>query len=139
MIEFLWGILADYSETLDRPMGELEDASRAVAAGLGGAAKLRKLPTDGHRNVVLRNIRQSGDLTLGEVVERLGGDRENLGAPFTSPLIEKAPAVFPLLGALVRGSSDVPGANLKRSPRDWGARALLEAAIVAVNGRRSYS
>lgn len=137
-IDLLWWVLADHSDTIDRPMTEMADASRAVVAGVDGAAKLRKLPSHGHRNLILRNVRQDGGLALSEVLEQMGDDREKLGAKFVGSIINNAPTVFPLLTALVSGQVRTPGGDVKYSPRDWGARALLEASILATDGRRAY-
>lgn len=132
-INLLWWVLADYSDILDRPMAELESSSRAVAAGIDCLAMMYKLPSIGHRNLILRNVKKGESLTLMEVLKQLGDDREKLGNAVAGELIKSAPAVFPLLTALATGNSEKPGANVPYEPRDWGARALLEASILAVS------
>ena len=47
-------------------------------------------------------------------------------------LLSNCEGVFPLLSAIRTGKSTAPGAEEKRSLRDWGSRALLETSILFV-------
>jgi hypothetical protein len=127
-LDFMWWLLSDRSDILDEPFAGMPDAVRAVVAGLDAAAKLRRLPADAHRNIVLRNIANSESLSLTELVEQLGGRRSKLAANFGAVMTD-APAVFPLIAAIKAGASDAPFANEKITASEWGARALLEGAI----------
>ncbi len=127
-LDFMWWLLSDRSEILDIPFAGMHDAVRAVVAGLDAAAKLRRLPADAHRNIVLRNIVDSESLSLIELIEKLGSNRNKLAENLRT-VSNDAPAVFPLIAAIKMGVSDTPFANEKISASEWGARALLEGAI----------
>lgn len=83
-LDFMWWLLSGRSELLDEPLDSLPGAVRAVAAGLDGALKLRRLPADAHRNIVLRNIENGEPLSLMELIELLGERRTKLATNFDS-------------------------------------------------------
>jgi hypothetical protein len=128
-IDFLWWALADHSEVLDCPLADREIMCRAVAVGIDGAAMLRRLPSDGHRHVALRLVGESEELTLGDLVAKLGKNRAVLGRGFAGSWAAGLPTVFPLLAALT-AEGEVSGPSVKLDARGWGARAMLEAAIL---------
>jgi hypothetical protein len=133
-IDLLWWVMSDFSDILQRPLFEFEGVARAVVTGIDSAAKLRKLPADSHRNLVLRNVDRTGASSLADVVAALEAHREAL----TKELREataRAPGALPLLRALHSGKADGPSAQVQLTSRDWGARALLEASIIAVSRR----
>ncbi len=133
-LDFLWWVLADYSEVLDCPLVDREPMCRAVAAGIEGASMLRRLPSDGLRHAVLRLIGQSDEKSLAELVEHLGGNRQALGKFFLNSWAKDVPTVFPLLSALA--SEGVPvGSSSRLDARGWGSRALLEASMVEIENR----
>ena len=138
-LEFLWWVLSDWSDELDLSLAEFQGAARAVVAGIGGAMKLRKLPANGHRNVVMRSIDLGGDKLLGEVIVEIGAHGARLVGSFVPCGLLKSVMVFPLLSALAGSAEAIPGAEVRRSARDWGARALLEAGILRINASRGAS
>ncbi len=127
-LDFLWWMISDRSDILDEPFTGMTAGVRAVAAGLDAAAKLRKLPSDAHRNIVLRNAADGEPMSLPDVVEALGDHREKLAASL-QPWIADARAVFPLLVAIREGQGTARRGEKAMSPEDWCARALLEGAI----------
>lgn len=128
-LDFVWWVLSDRSDSLDEPFSSMSDATRAIVAGFDASAKLRKLPADAHKNVVLRNVANDRKLALAELMEQIGDRRVTLAEYLKTPLVEEAPAVFPLIGAIATGNAGVPFAEEKLAPSEWGARALLEGAI----------
>lgn len=135
-IDFLWWILSDRSDTLNIPFKELDNISRAIISGLDGAVKLRKLPTSGHKHIVLRSINSNGDLSLSEVLPHLDAYRDKLSKIFANSLNKQNEIVFPLLTALANGNTAMKGSDIKRSAFDWGSRALLEGGILQINARK---
>ena len=127
-LDFMWWLLSGRSELLDEPLDSLPGAVRAVAAGLDGALKLRRLPADAHRNIVLRNIENGEPLSLMELIELLGERRTKLATNFDSVKADES-AVFPLMAAIKTGSTDACASDEKKTAWEWGARALLEGAI----------
>jgi hypothetical protein len=127
-LDFLWWLLSDRSYILNEPFAGMSDVVRAVAAGFDAAAKLRRLPGDAHRNIVLRNVADGEAVSLAQLLEKLGERRAIIAASLGAPMTD-APAVFPLMTAIATGSSDAAFAARELSPREWGARALLEGAL----------
>lgn len=127
-LDFMWWLLSDRSDILDEPLAGLPDAVRAVVAGLDAAAKLRKLPANAHRNIVLRNVKDNDPLSLTELISLLGNHRTKLIASFGA-MISGATAAFPLMTAIATGSSGGPFDGEKFAASEWGARALLEGAL----------
>lgn len=127
-LDFMWWLLSERSDILDEPLAGLSGAVRAVSAALDAAAKLRKLPADAHRNIVLRNVLDGDPLSLTELIAELGDRRPKL-ATSLGVLMGEAPAVFPLIMAISTGKSDGPLADEKFAASEWGGRALLEGAI----------
>ena len=133
-LDFLWWAMGDYSELLGCPLEDREPFCRAVAAGLEAATMLRRLPSDGLRHAALRLIAKSESLTLAELMTSLKTNRAQLGKPHLGGWAAIMPTVFPLISALAT-TDDVLASAVKLDARGWGARALLEGAIVAMEGR----
>lgn len=133
-IDFLWWVLSDYSEILGCPLDAMNITPRAVAGGIEGAKMLRRLPSDGYRHAVLRRVGGSEKLSLADLIAAVGTDRAPLGQAFTGTWAAGIPTVFPLLSALAT-TDEVKGPETTFDARDWGARALLEASIVEMEGR----
>jgi hypothetical protein len=127
-IDFLWWALGDHSELFDCPLAQKAPFTRAIAVGIEGAMKLRRLPSDGHRHVVLRQIGESASLTLEALIRELAEDKEELVRGFAGTWAMAHPSVFPLISALPVGAKPRE-APVALDARTWGARALLEAAI----------
>ncbi|SFU95012.1 GTPase-associated system all-helical protein GASH [Pseudomonas sp. OV546] len=135
-IDFLWWRLADWSESLERPFPSLPSLTQAVTAGLECAAKLKRIPSSGHRNVVLRGIGDDVSSTLPQVISTIGENIQALVSGIDSEGVLSAKQAFPLLSALVSDDCELSGSNTPRTIRDWGARALLEAGVMHLSGRR---
>jgi hypothetical protein len=132
-IDFLWWALSDYSDLMDEQRSALSPAVAALAAGLDGSKILRRPPADAHRHLVLRHVRDSQALSLDELLTALGTARERLSAVSESHLVEKFPAVFPLMAALRTGVANGGGAT-RRPLAEWAGRALLEGGTLRVVG-----
>lgn len=130
-IDFLWWVISDYSEILRCPLDAKEPVPRAIAAGIEGAKMLRRLPGDGYRHAVLRHIGATDKLSLAALIAAVGPDREPLGRAFAGSWSVKIPMVFPLLSSLAT-TGEVQSSAVTLDAREWGARALLEASIVAM-------
>jgi len=133
-IDFLWWVISDYSDVLGCPLEAKDPATRAVAAGLEGSKMLRRLPGDGFRHAVLRCIGETDSLSLPALLAAVGEDRARLAEAADPLLPSTLPTVFPLLSALF---SDAHAADQSAAldARGWGARALLEASIIAMENR----
>lgn len=133
-LDFLWWVLGDYSEMLDCPMSDFSPFCRAIASGLEGATLLRRLPSDGFRHAALRMMGATEELKIVDLIETLGEDREKLGRSRKGSWATGLSTVFPLVAALT--STDIPVASdVALDGRGWGARALLEASIIAMEDR----
>lgn len=137
-LDFLWWVLADYSNVLESPLAAKEMFNRAIAAGIEAASMLRRLPTDGHRHVTLRLVESTDAITLPEVLDQISADKVHLSRKFKPAVLAETPTVFPLLSALANGDEAKPS-SIKLNAREWGARALLEAGIYFLNDRLSGS
>jgi hypothetical protein len=133
-LDFLWWVQLNRSRLLGKQLTSLAEPVRLVAAGIEGAAYLRRLPCEVHRDIVLRTLDKDPELDLKRLLSAIGAEREKLSAQYVDGLATKWPTVFPLLNALVTGQSDGPGHAAKRRASEWGARALLEAGMVSYFG-----
>jgi hypothetical protein len=133
-VDFLWWATADYSDILDCALADLEPFTRAIASGLEGATMLYRLPSDGLRHVVLRQVGASESISLTAVIRALGEWRAKLGKPHFHGWAKDFPLVFPLISSLIADEL-VPATAVELDARCWGARALLEASIVAMESR----
>jgi hypothetical protein len=131
-LEFLWWTIEDWSDALDGRLSEADPLVRAVVAGFDGASKLRRLPSSGHRNVVLRGVPAGGPVALTPLLAALEDHRATLAKSIDASRIGQAATVFPLHTAIAGGDPDKAGAEIERDARDWGGRALLEGGILQV-------
>ena len=132
-IDLLWWVLGGTSNIFGRPCQSLSPEARAVTTGVEIGALMRALPTQSHRNLALRGLEELDSLPLPELLEALGEDRLVVAATFKDKsLIDEAPLVFPLLSAICSGEGTGLGADLPRSLSEWGARALLERAVLQI-------
>lgn len=133
-LDFLWWVLSEYSGLLECPLPDREPYCRAIASGLEGATLLRRLPGDGFRHAVLRRVETTDGLSLAALVDKLGTERAELGKSLEGSWGAQLPHVFPLIATLVSGEV-VGGCTIELDARNWGARALLEGAIIAMENR----
>lgn len=136
-LELLWWTIEDWSDCLDGRLSDAAPVVRAIVAGLDGAAKLRRIPASGHRNIVLRGIPAGEPASLDAALTALGDHWEKIANATDKVLVAEAPFVFPLLSAICGGNVDERAAAIERDARDWGARALLERSIIQVVALRS--
>lgn len=133
-VNFLWWVIADYSEILGCALADREPFIRAIASGLEGATMLYRLPSDGLRHAVLRHVGASENMPLRALIGSLGEWRTKLNASHVHGWVTTFPLVFPLLSSLI-GDEHQPTVSVELDARGWGARALLEASIVAMEDR----
>lgn len=131
-IDVLRWRLDGVSKIFGRPLQSLSPATHAITTGVEIGALMRALPTQAHRNLVLHDLEETNSLPLPDLLVALGDDRVEIADSFEDePLIDKAPLVFPLLSA-IRSGKGLVGTALPRSLSEWGARALLERAILRI-------
>jgi hypothetical protein len=133
-LNFLWWVIADYSEILDCALVDKDPFIRAISCGLEGATMLYRLPSDGLRHAVLRHVGASEKISLKGLIGSLGEWRAKLSAPHVHGWATTFPLVFPLISSLI-GDEHQPATAVELDARGWGARALLEASIVAMENR----
>ena len=132
-IDLLWWVLNGRSEILGQQLLSLSPAACAVTTGVEIGALMRTLPTQSHRNLVLQGLDKDEKVSLPSLLAVLGKDRLVIAASFKDEsLIEDAPLVFPLLSAIRSGEGTGLDADLPRSLSEWGARALLERAVLRI-------
>lgn len=130
-LDFLWWAQLRRSRMLKRPFDSIDEIVRVVAAGIEGASYLRRMPSDVHREIVLRTIDANSNMALPGVLTALGPDREILATVYNHGLPTGGATLFPLITAIVTGTSEEsPAAKIERSAEEWGSRALLEAALL---------
>lgn len=130
-LDFLWWAQLQRSRLLKRPLDAIDEVARVVASGIEAATYLRRFPCDVHREIVLRTISLNPHVTLAGVLKALNEDRETLAAVYVKGLPSGAETLLPLLSAIISGEVvDSSSVSLERSAEDWGARALLEAALI---------
>lgn len=127
-LDYLWWAQLRRSRLLRRPMSDIPEATRLVTMGIEGAALLRRLPADVHREIVLRTVDADPELDLRELLQIIGADREAL-VNMIPVEVTFTPGVYPLLSALVTGTADGNGAVEKRRASIWASRALLETTL----------
>ena len=135
-IDFLWWRLSDWSNILEKPLTSLSNISRAVYSGLECGSMLRRPPSSGHRNVALQGISNEDSFTLAQLVAELEVDNDRLQALINAEAVTAAREVYPLLNSILSGSAEAFGAEVSRTTRDWGARAILESSVLQLNRRK---
>lgn len=100
-IDYLWWAMLNRSRLLNRPFSQIPEPARLVTAGIEAAGRLRRLPCEVQKELVLRTIDQNPFLDLAELLQAIGDDRDILVGPVNDTWVHAAPAVFPLLHALV--------------------------------------
>lgn len=133
-IDFLWWATADFSKILNSALGDQEPFTRAIASGLEGATMLCRLPGDGFRHAVLRHVGASQTMSLVELIAALAEWRTKLREPHANGWATDFPLVFPLISSLI-ADEHRPATAVELDARGWGARALLEASILAMEDR----
>lgn len=130
-IDFLWWALGDYSKLANSQLSTLAPPVAALAAGLEAAQKLRRIPAEAHKHIVLRHVRQHPPRTLSELVNDLGANRTDFAQIYGNDKVQKFPEVFGLLAALCPEQT-AKGPAGKLSLGEWAGRGLLEAGFLHV-------
>ena len=119
-INLLWWVLSDWSELFDCRFSNLKNpATKVVAIGLEAGNLLAEVPADAHRHLVLRSVDDTKSVSLSELLQELGDDRECLIDVYReNHLVKEFPAIFPLLTALQLGSATGASADFKRPLRN---------------------
>ena len=133
-LNLLWWVLGGTSEIFGQPLKSLSPELRVVTSGIEFGALMRRLPTQSHRNLALHGLEKIAPLSLATLLEKLGENRLTIANSFKEELlIDNAPLVFPLLSAIRLGEvTEESFADLERPISEWGARALLERAILQI-------
>ena len=138
-IDVLRWVLGGVSEIFDQPLRSLSPEAHAVTTGVEIGALMQAPPTQSHRNYTSCDIEEKEPLSLLKLLAALGEDRVKIAGSFEDEaLINKAPFVFPLLSAIRSGEVTGPGADSPRSLSEWGARALLERAVLRIQYKKDY-
>ncbi len=133
-LDLLWWSIAGWSDVLDNRYADVSPHAAAVALGLDAAKRLRRMPVELHKVLVLRRVPESEGVALGALAEALGDDRVRLGAAYGNNTdVISNPEVFPLLNALASG---VAKSENVLSTSDLALRALLEGVACDVIYRR---
>ncbi|MES0056583.1 hypothetical protein NKJ66_23540 [Mesorhizobium sp. M0078] len=135
-IDLLWWSISGWSDVLGMKYADAKPTAAAIALGLDAAKRLRRMPVDLHKALVLRRVPDGESISLAQLVKILGDDCASLGASFGSKtLVTENTQVFPLLNVLVSGHAKGTGKGAFSLP-DLASRALLEAVTVDVVERR---
>ena len=119
----LWS-LGDWSALQQQHFRQLPMQIAAVTAGIEGSKMLRRLPSEGHKHLVLRRVVDDSERTATEFAASLGdGARPIRGAYSEHGYVRKFPHVFRLLAAISGEHVDTQSLG----NRDWGSRAMVEA------------
>jgi len=133
-VNFLWWAIADYSDILECALADREPFTRAIASGLEGATMLCRLPSDGLRHAILRQVGASQSMSLAALISLLADSRAKLSEAYVHGWTADSPLVFPLISSLI-GNEHQPATAVELDARGWGARALLEASIVVMENQ----
>lgn len=126
-LDLLWWTLSDWSTIQGQPFSRLDVRVAAITAGIEGAALLRRLPSVGHKQLILRHVKDDEILAIAMLMESLREKKQAISASVPQSQIAKAyPRVFSLLSGLFGELSAGESLGL----RDWGARAMLEATVL---------
>ena len=132
-LDLLWWLYAARSEIVDKPLASLPDATRAIVTGVELGRMMRRLPSQSHRNIALRDVAPGIELTLVELVAALGDHCQAIATTIEGEtLVQGAPDVFPLLSAIKTGTISGPGSRQSRALGDWALRAILERSAINV-------
>lgn len=135
-IDFLWWSVSSWSDALGRQYSEAGPYTAAIAFGIDGAKRLRRMPLELHRELVLRRLPKAEPMTLPDLIKALGVDRSELGnhVPQGSEATSN-PDVFPLTSSLLSGSANKAVSKELLSIADWTSRMMLECVALGVISR----
>lgn len=128
-LNFLWWALLNRSRLLNRLQSAIQEPVRLVASAIEGAQYLSALPSEVHRDLVLRTLDVDPSFTHEGLLKKIGADREQLDIYGEVGIVDLAPGAFPMLHSLKVGKATRDGSAVSRPSSEWASRALLEAAI----------
>ena len=129
-IDFLWWALGDYSQHIGAQLSQISAPVAAVAASLEAATILRRLPSEGHKHIVLRHVRPHDSLSLTELRAAIDESKAAFSPATSSQLVAKFPRVFAAITALAHDQTSYdPG---KKSLEEWSGRIFAEAGLVHI-------
>ena len=136
-IDVLRWVLRGKSGLVERPLRSLSSEVRVVASGVEIGALMRAPPARSHRDLIVPGVEGTQRLRLAQLLEELGEARRAITASFREgTIIQQAPLVFPLMSALCsREDPKGRGSEVPRSLSEWGARALIEVALLRQSNR----
>jgi len=125
----LWS-LGDWSTLQQRHFSELSMQVAAVTAGIEGSRLLRRLPSEGHKHLVLRRVVDDSERTATEFAASLGDGAAPIRSAYsTRHHVKNFPRVFRLLSAVSGGIVNTQSLG----NRSWGARAIIEAMALRLS------
>lgn len=135
-IDLLWWSISGWSDALGMKYVDAKPHAAAIALGLDAACRLRRMPVDLHKALVLRRVPEGDSIPFSQLAKVLDADCSRLGARFgTYPIVADNAQIFPLLNVLTSGSTKGIGKSVF-STTDLATRALLEAVTFDVIDRR---
>jgi hypothetical protein len=130
-LDLLWWVLSDWSELLGAHFSRCPGPSGLVACGLEAAGKLKHLPAEAHFQLVLRHAIPGQQSNLQELLDAVSNDLSSLRREHetSASLVISHRVLFPLLAALVEGTSAGVSAVIQRTNAEWARRSLLESVL----------
>ena len=130
-IDILWWANGGRSPTLERPYQELDPAASGLVRGVELGILSRRMPSRSMRSLALKNVPQTPEMTLAELIAASRDVVEPLAAKIPAAgLVHAHPAVFPLLNAIVTNKANEGGRA--RTGDEWCSRAVLETGLASV-------
>jgi hypothetical protein len=129
-LDMLWWSLGDWSTLQQQHFRQLSMQAAAVTAGIEGSNLLRRLPSEGHKHLVLRHVVDDSERTAAELVTSLADYAKPIRDGISQQVyVKKFPHVFRLLATICGEKVDTqPLGN-----RSWGARAMLESTVLRLS------
>jgi hypothetical protein len=132
-IDLLWWSISGWSDVLGAKYADARPHAAAIALGLDAAKRLRHMPMEVHKSLILRRLPSGEKLTLSGVIDALADDCALLGKLYKEDSdVTSNPYIFPLLNSLASGSDVAAAGTREFSLADLAVRALLEAVTADV-------
>jgi len=130
-LDILWWVLGGWSDIAQSRLHTLSELNRAIISGIEISMMLRRVPGNAHQHMTLRGIEEDKEFTMPQALAELGPLKVNLSQSFSSEtLIQDNGAVLPLLNAVCFGPDGSALKGQKLNVSSWGARALIEGALL---------
>lgn len=130
-INCLWWSLSDWCEMLDVNYSSLSAETAIIISAIELSHILRKFPIETHKHLVFRRATvDNKPITLKTVTGRMKNEKAKISEFYGDENYATSyPTIFPLISGVISKPPVVP-LGLKLRMTDWGARALLEGAIL---------